>query len=46
VFELLHEQTNAHRLVRAPTVTPESARRRPAEKTGLVQRVFFFLVAG
>jgi len=42
VFELLHEQTNAHRLVRAPTVTPESARRRPAEKTGLVQRVFFF----
>ena len=46
VFELLHEQTNAHRLVRAPTVTPESARRRPAEKTGLVQRVFFVFVAG
>jgi hypothetical protein len=34
VFELLHEQTNAHRLVRAPTVTPESARKAPRGKDG------------
>jgi hypothetical protein len=41
VFELLHEQTNAHRLVRAPTVTPESARKAPRGKDGSRAKSFF-----